>query len=261
MDYKKIHQDGLLIPVDILLHIAFKEILFMKQRRFFIVLVLVIVSILCACHSTLPNSEKSGTEYEVEFPTPDNTEEMENTEPEQPTTTALVESWDPQMFRKMRKMNLTKIDPFVELLANTIDQKDSYSFKNLWAPNVLANDIDESEIEGLFQFFEGSLISAEELGCSEYESKDGDIHYAEIDISGNVQTSDKTYRIALKVCIVDSVDINNVGIHSLYIIDAENTDMDFGYWGNHEWSPGITIDTEPFFPPRLFAETTPEESE
>jgi hypothetical protein len=232
----------------------------MKQRRFFIVLVLVIVSLLCACHSTLPDSEKSGTEYEVEFLTPDNTEEMENTEPEQPTTTALVESWDPQMFRKMRKMNLTKIDPFIELLANTIDQKDSYSFKNLWAPNVLKSDVDELAIENLFQFWDGSMISVERTGCNESERKDGEMHYAEIRVSCDIQTSAQAYRIAAKICIVDSMDINNVGIHSLYIIDAENTDMDFAYW-NQAWSPGITIDTEPFFPPRLFAETTPEESE
>lgn len=174
-----------------------------------------------------------------------------------PTTDQLVQKWDPNMFRKMRNVNPTEIDPFVELLATVIEQEDAESLRLLFAPNLLESALSDTDVEELFAFFEGTVTAAKHLACYDSEQKEGSRHSAETMIACTIETTVRTYHIAVKLCIVDSEDMNNVGICSLYIVDAENWDTQFAYWGGHEWHPGIIIDTNP----KLFSTETTTESD
>ena len=62
----------------------------------------------------------------------------------------------------------------------------------------------------------------------------------------SLKTSDPVffkYYVAIKECTVDESDEANIGILSVYIIEAENWVEDYVYRGDGEWIPGIHIVT------------------
>lgn len=48
--------------------------------------------------------------------------------------------------------------------------------------------------------------------------------------------------LQLKHFLKDSADANNIGVYSLYVVRAEDSDIRFAYWGDGNWTPGINID-------------------
>lgn len=65
----------------------------------------------------------------------------------------------------------------------------------------------------------------------------------EIQSSFCINTTENTYYVAIKECTVDESDEANIGILSVYIIEAENWVEDYVYRGDGEWVPGIHIVT------------------
>lgn len=60
--------------------------------------------------------------------------------------------------------------------------------------------------------------------------------------SYDVNTSEQSYRIAIKLCAADDYNPNHVGIWSLYIIKTEeDVDSELAYWGDGKDTPGINI--------------------
>lgn len=50
------------------------------------------------------------------------------------------------------------------------------------------------------------------------------------------------YRLAFKYVDIDTAEPDNVGIWSVYIIRAEeDVDLQYAYWGDHNYTPGIWI--------------------
>ena len=155
----------------------------------------------------------------------------------------ITSEWNPDAFREMRNMNLSAADDFLEALSATIEQKDINSLRSLFAPTLLSAFLTDSDLEMLCSFIEGDIISVKRVAAHGTESKQDGKSSAFIMISCDVETTISTYRIAIKSCISDTLDENNIGINSLYITKTENTDMQFAYWGNNEWLVGIVIDS------------------
>ena len=156
----------------------------------------------------------------------------------------ITSEWNPDAFREMRNMNLLAVDAFLEALSATIEQKDTTSIKCLFAPTLLTTVLTDSDIEMLCSFVEGEVLSVKRVAAHGTESKQHGESNAFVMISCDVETTISTYRIAVKSCISDTLDDNNIGICSLYITKAENTDTQFAYWGNNEWFAGIVIDSK-----------------
>lgn len=108
------------------------------------------------------------------------------------------------------------------------------------------NAISESKnfaqsVTGLFDFYEGDFISYNDWGGPEVftEREDGQI-IKRMNSTYDVETSKEKYRIAIQNVVDDTTNSDNVGIRSFYIIKAENdTDLQFAYRGDGEYTPGI----------------------
>lgn len=98
-------------------------------------------------------------------------------------------------------------------------------------------------ISSLFDFYDGEMISFKRYGPGSNSFKEGNIYSKEIFASYDVTTTKGVYRISILFCTVDTQTPGNVGILSLYIIRAENSDTDHAYWGDDSRSPGINIES------------------
>lgn len=106
-----------------------------------------------------------------------------------------------------------------------------------------AASLDENAIL-FFDYINGEVVSfsrAEESGVSTDSYTDNGKVRKEIHSFFCVNTEKKEFFLAVKECIQDDFDKSNVGITSLYIIDAEDWPHNFEYGGDGLWTPGINI--------------------
>lgn len=104
-----------------------------------------------------------------------------------------------------------------------------------------AENFDES-IHALLTFYDGSKVSYRRFGPSTRASREGSMERKELEASYDITTTTDVYRIAIKFCTVDTETPDNIGVTSLYITKAENSDMNFTYWGKSEMDIGIHIE-------------------
>ena len=134
----------------------------------------------------------------------------------------------------------------IEKLLEAIQSKNGDIVKSMFSKNAIAdaNNIDEN-IFKLFNCFKGEILSYEDWGgpgVSQGNNDDGSGRIWKILRSTyDVKTSENTYRFAIKEFTTDTADPNNVGVYSIYVINAKDTDMDVAYWGDGNWTPGLTV--------------------
>ena len=116
------------------------------------------------------------------------------------------------------------------VLFTAIENKDKQACEKLFAKKVRNSQDFDKQIEELFEYFDGKVVSYEENGLQTSSS------------SEEGEQSKEYYRVALLDVIYDDFDSDNCGIHSLYIIKAnEDTDLTYSYWGDHKYTKGINI--------------------
>ena len=125
-------------------------------------------------------------------------------------------------------------------------KQDKNGLKKLFAADALAAETDmDAELDTLFSFFQGKVLS--------YELDDGfvanvstEFHDREFKqifrASFEIETDQKSYRVAICDQVHDTKNPENKGIYSLYIIKTEDADERFTYWGDGKWTPGINIE-------------------
>lgn len=132
-----------------------------------------------------------------------------------------------------------------------IENRKQAELEALFAPSQIADsDAFEQQCADLFSFFNGAMDSYEWKGSSTDRRKDISGSFIESRVSYDIFAAEATYRMALKFCTMDTQNDGNVGIQSLYIIRYEDTDPDFSYGGDGNWTPGINVMTEPQESPR-----------
>lgn len=115
----------------------------------------------------------------------------------------------------------------VDMFSNAIKSEDSLSQSALRFVDYIHGDII-------------SFSSAAEAGVGgDYKTENGK-KTREIQSAFCINTTESTYYIAIKECIKDEYD-NNIGIMSIYIIEANNWTEDCVYRGDGKWTPGINI--------------------
>ena len=131
-------------------------------------------------------------------------------------------------------------------IVNAIKCQDKTALETLFSEKVheeVSNfDVDATDFLNFIQGEITSFDDAAEAGVG----TDGEIEYGkkrkEIQSSFGVETSEQKYYIAIRECTVDTFDPDNVGIKSIYIINAKDWKEDYVYRGDGKWTPGIVID-------------------
>ena len=149
------------------------------------------------------------------------------------------------------KNHFSQIDPqatnnkFEEIIS-AIQNQNEPALKDLFSKTSIsqAEDI-HSSITALFDFFQGEMLSYDDLGARSIDKGKNDDGtrriWESIQSTYDVETTEQKYRFAIKEFTKDTADPNNVGIYSLYIIREEDSNLQFAYWGDGQWSPGIII--------------------
>ena len=133
-----------------------------------------------------------------------------------------------------------------EQIVNACETQDRNALKALFSKKAISEtpDIDES-IVGLFNFFQGEVLSYDDWGGpGTYAGKNDDgsgRNWKKLRSSYDLETSKQKFRFAIETFVLDTANPENVGVSSLYIIKAEDSDLAFAYKGDGKWTTGINI--------------------
>lgn len=140
--------------------------------------------------------------------------------------------------------NQTIVDETFNEIINAIKENDGAKIVDMFS-NTVKSKVDLSNQAMRFvEYIQGDIISfssAEESGiAADYATENGKTR-KEITADLSINTSITTYYVAIKECVKDDFDDNNIGVTSLYIIDSNNWTQDYAYRGDGNWSQGINI--------------------
>lgn len=130
----------------------------------------------------------------------------------------------------------------IEQVFSAIEEEDEDALRALFAVNVVSADPEfDAKITELIEFVDGDLVSYDDWGGGGEEAsfgEEGTRRYS--NYSFDVETTETSYRFAIRTCTVDSEDANNLGIHSLYVIRQEDDPYpEYAYGGDGKDTPGI----------------------
>lgn len=128
-------------------------------------------------------------------------------------------------------------------LIQALEQKDAQTIKSLFSANTVSAVPElDAQITRLCDFYTGSVTETVDKGLYAQLSKEIGCRSEVIQASYDLTTTEGAYRIAFQFCTIDTENPGEEGLHSLYMIRAEDSDMDFSYWGGHQWMPGVVIE-------------------
>lgn len=134
----------------------------------------------------------------------------------------------------------------LEVIVHAVNDNDAEALAYLFSYNVLTEKSDLLDTSKDFiEFVGGEIITYSDPadnGISPYEEFEYDKIRKEIQYSVTVETTAGKYHIAILECVIDDFDEENVGVTSIYIINAENWQNDYVYRGDGNWTPGINIE-------------------
>lgn len=132
---------------------------------------------------------------------------------------------------------------YIEKVLNAIESKNCEQLKSLFANNCLS-EIESFDLlaEKLFDYFDAEVISYDDWGGEVDSVKEDDLIVKTFWSTLDVKTNKEIYRIMMKYVVQDTNDTDNIGLHSMYIIKAnDDFDTSFAYWGDGNDTLGINI--------------------
>jgi hypothetical protein len=152
-----------------------------------------------------------------------------------------------QLFSRFYNTDKSQAKAMLESLVAAMESGDTDAVKSLFSKQVQETVPNFGDsISALLRFYQGEMQSYICHGPGSSTSKEGHIYKKELVCSFDVTTTVGVYRIALLFCNVDTAFPEKVGLASVYIIRAEDSDPDRAYWGidneNDIWNPGIHIE-------------------
>ena len=134
----------------------------------------------------------------------------------------------------------------LEVIVHAVNDNDAEALAYLFSYNVLIEKSDLLDTsKDFFEFVGGEIITYSDPadnGISSYEEFEYGKMRKEIQHSVTIETTLGRYYIAILECVIDDFDEENVGVTSIYIINAENWQNDHVYRGDGNWTPGINIE-------------------
>ncbi len=138
----------------------------------------------------------------------------------------------------------------LEVIVHAVNDNDAEALAYLFSNNVLTEKSDFLDTSKVFiEFVGGEIITYSEPadnGISSSEEFEYGKMRKEIQHSVTIETTSGRYHIAILECVIDDFDEENVGVTSIYIINAENWQNDYVYRGDGNWTPGINIEKGAF---------------
>lgn len=130
-------------------------------------------------------------------------------------------------------------------LITAIESKNDSKIVDIFSDTV-KKEVNLSQSALMFlNFIDGDIVSfssAFDRGIGvDYRIED-DKKIKEIQSAFNISTTEKIYYIAIKECVEDDINNDNVGVLSIYIIESNNWQEDCVYRGDGKWIPGINIE-------------------
>ena len=138
----------------------------------------------------------------------------------------------------------SKIKKTVEEMVNAIQHRDEIAFAEMFSMTARENT-DEffSKVNEVFSFIQGEIIS---FGSTPGVAVDSEHEHGKkrtvVYASYWLETEDHKYYLAICECTADTFDEKNVGVKSIYLIDADEWEEDYEYGGDGNWTLGINID-------------------
>lgn len=129
-------------------------------------------------------------------------------------------------------------------IIDAIKTKDNSKIVDIFSNSVKSTDELSLSASKFVDYIQGDIISfssASESGVGTDHKKEDGKTKKEIQSAFCIKTTQNTYYIAIKECIKDEFDENNVGVLSIYIIESTNWKNDYIYRGDGKWTHGINI--------------------
>lgn len=134
----------------------------------------------------------------------------------------------------------TDADGYATQLLSAIEAENAQDIAELFSSSAQSTDLEVGAGE-MLGYMQGKVISWDyKLGMTSASNHGGMVR--ETDVTMDISTDANEYRIAVRIRITDEGNPQNVGITSLYITEAANTDRNFAYWGGYVWALGIHIE-------------------
>lgn len=116
-----------------------------------------------------------------------------------------------------------------ENIISYLDNRDRDGIKALFAPQIANNYDLDSQIDKVFEIYDGKSISYETATSGEKSKhfKDGKYIYLRFDCQiENIQTdNDKIFRISIIRCLVDDDNPDNIGLNKIYLKNADGVNL------------------------------------
>lgn len=147
------------------------------------------------------------------------------------------------IFSRFYNTDGERADQLFEEIIKALEEDNAEALKEWFSVSTCnaEEDFDES-IHALLTFYDGSKVSYRRFGPGSSAAREGSTERKEIEASYDITTTTAVYRMVIKFCTVDTENPDNIGVTSLYITKAENSDMNFAYWGSGEMNIGIHIE-------------------
>ena len=138
-------------------------------------------------------------------------------------------------------------DKMLDNILCAINAKNSSALYSLFSKNALEEcDHMLEQIEDLFLYCSGATVSFYEFNgapMAENTFSDDGNNIKVLYPTYDVQTSDDNYRITFKLVATDTMNGDNEGVWSLYVIKSQNdADLDVAYRADDRYTTGIYID-------------------
>ncbi len=121
----------------------------------------------------------------------------------------------------------------INKIVKEINNENEATFTALFADNVIIKESDfDDKVRELFEFIEGNIIDySSSAGIHVSKSSDHGKISKYVKSRFSIETNEAKYHVAVTICVVDTVDQNNVGIHAFDIINDEDWENDYVYGG------------------------------
>ncbi len=129
-------------------------------------------------------------------------------------------------------------------MITAIRLQDDSKIVDMFSHSIKSEDNLSQSASMLLDFIRGEIVSfspASEAGVGTDDRTESGKKRKEIQSAFCISTTESTYYIAIKECIKDEFDDNNIGIMSIYIIESNNWTENYVYRGDGKWLPGINI--------------------
>lgn len=155
-----------------------------------------------------------------------------------------IEEWENEIFNRYNSTDGVQCDSVFAWIIEALENEDHAALADLFSAYAVGSceDIDR-DISLLFNFFDGEMVEYKRYGPGSSGSKDNGQYTKVIFATYDVTTTSGIYRIAIEFCTIHSLEPDKIGLTSLYIIKAENSNVDVAYWGKESWGAGIVIDS------------------